>query len=250
MKFINSAKYLVRLDDACPTMPSEIWCAFEDLFDELNIKPIIGVIPDNRDPNLMLASRDLYFWSRMRQWQQKGWELVMHGLHHVYHQIPQGKRSILHLSDKSEFVGLPLERQNQMLRQGYAIMMNEGLKPRAFMAPSHTFDSSTLKALCDSTDIRIITDGHAIWPYHTDGLTWLPQQLWRYYNMPFGIWCICLHPNSMTKADFLVFRDNIRRNASKFIDVNAALTFSRPHSLLDICFASSYNVALRLKMRK
>jgi len=244
------ASYIIRLDDACPTMRTETWGALEHLFDELNIRPVVGVIPDNRDPAMMLSPEDPHFWSRMRQWQNKGWELVMHGLHHVYHPIPLDCKPILHLSDKSEFVGLPLERQHQMLAQGYSIMLSEGLKPRAFMAPSHTFDLLTLQALRESTDIRIITDGHAAWPYQSDGFTWLPQQLWRYYEMPFGIWCICLHPNSMTQADLQRFGDYVRRNAHKFIDASTALAFARPRSLLDRSFAWLYRVALIIKEAK
>ena len=231
-------------------MRTKTWVELERLFDDQNIRPIVGVIPENHDPRLMLGPEDPHFWSRMRQWQEKGWELVMHGLHHVYHPIPFGRKPILHLSDKSEFVGLPLERQNHMLAQGYSIMLSEGLKPRAFMAPSHTFDSLTLQALHESTDIRIITDGHAAWPYQLDGFTWLPQQLWRYYDLPFGIWSICLHPNAMTRADLQEFCFDVRRNAHKFIDASTALAFARPHSLIDRSFAKLYRAALAIKKAK
>lgn len=249
--FVSSrAKYIIRLDDACPTMRADTWDGLESLFDELNIRPIVGVVPDNRDRSLMCTTADPNFWSRMRRWQQRGWELVMHGLHHAYHSIPIDGKPILHLSDKSEFVGLPLERQNQMLARGYSIMLSEGLKPRAFMAPSHTFDSVTLRALRESTDIRIIIDGHAAWPYKSDGFTWLPQQLWRYYDMPFGLWCICLHPNSMTQVDLKCLSDDLRRNAHKFIDTSTALALARPRTLLDKGFARFYWAALVIKGAK
>ena len=56
------ARYLVRLDDACPTMQSEAWELLEVAFDKLGIKPIAGVIPENRDPSLFLNEVDAGFW--------------------------------------------------------------------------------------------------------------------------------------------------------------------------------------------
>lgn len=243
----NSARYLIRLDDACPTMRQEPWARLESLFDELNIRPLVGVIPDNRDPAIKFAPPDPAFWKRMRHWQTKGWELVLHGLHHLHHTIPLSSQPLLPLADKSEFVGLPLEKQARILTKGVEIFSNEGIVPRAFMAPSHTFDEITIQALKDATSIRVIADGHALRPYTTDGFTWLPQQIWRYYDMPFGIWCICLHPNSMTEKTMQLLSLNLRRNAHKFIDVNTALSLARPHSLLDRGFSKLYGAALMIK---
>jgi len=244
---ISSAKYIIRLDDACPTMLLENWLLLERLFDEYAVRPVVGVIPDNRDPELIKSAIDSGFWTRIRQWQDKGWEIAMHGLHHVYHPISQGGKPLLPLADKSEFVGLSLYQQKQMLRQAYSIMSGSGVFPRAFMAPSHTFDLLTLQALREATEIRIITDGHALFPYEENGFKWLPQQLWRYYDMPFGIWCICLHPNTMSKADLLRFMTDLRRNASNFLDPGEALTLARPRSLLDRSFAGVYQSALKIK---
>jgi predicted deacetylase len=244
------ASYIIRLDDACPTMRSATWRALEHLLDELNIRPVVGVIPDNLDPAMKLEPEDPHFWTQMRRWHEKGWELVMHGLHHVYHPIPLKSKPILSLSEQSEFVGLSLERQKQMLARGYKILLDVGLTPRAFMAPSHTFDSQTLEALREVTDIRIITDGHAAWPYRSHGFTWLPQQLWRYHEMPFGVWCICVHPNSMSQPEFLRLSSDLRRNAHKFIDASTALSLARQHSLLDSSFAQLYRAAIFIKRAK
>ena len=46
------AKYLIRLDDACHQMPLMNWKKFELFFEEHNIKPIIGVVPENKDKKL------------------------------------------------------------------------------------------------------------------------------------------------------------------------------------------------------
>jgi len=248
---INSrAKYLIRLDDACPTMHSNNWGALETLFDEFGVRPIVGVIPDNRDSSMMISPVDVEFWPRMRLWQTKGWEIVLHGLHHVYHPISGSQQPLLALAEKSEFVGLSLAKQKEMLAEGYSIMSDAGIRPRAFMAPSHTFDMNTLQALREATDIRIITDGHALAPFKADGFTWVPQQLWRYYDMPLGVWCICLHPNTMTQNELERLTSDLRSNAHKFIDFDEALQISRPRSVLDYSFSGLYQAALTIKRAK
>jgi predicted deacetylase len=247
MMLSSKAKYIIRLDDACPTMRTEMWDLIEDLFDEFNIRPVVGVIPDNRDPSLMLAPEDPRFWSRARQWQNKGWEVVMHGLHHVYHSIPSHGNSMLPLSDKSEFVGISLDRQKKMLAHGYSIMVDQGLKPRAFMAPSHTFDSNTLQALSESTDIRVITDGHAFAPFIHLGFTWVPQQIWRFRYFPFGYWCICLHPNTMHIRDIDNLRVCLNYNSKQFLDFNNFLAAARSKHIGDKIFGFFYRVLLSAK---
>lgn len=244
-----AARYILRLDDACPTMNQETWNLLEQVLDELEIRPIVGVIPDNRDPALMISAMNPGFWADMRRWRDKGWEIVMHGLHHQYHHIPKGTKPLLPLSKKSEFVGLPLLIQKEMLSTGFSIMSQEGLRPRAFMAPSHTFDENTLLALREVTDIRIITDGHALFPYTSRGFTWLPQQLWRFRNLPFGIWCICLHPNTISESELLKLISDLRLNSRLFLDPNDALKSARPRSFLDFAFIGIFRTALAIKRR-
>ncbi len=49
--FLNQkTKYIIRIDDACPTMNKEKWGLFEKY---LNIKPIVAVIPNNEDEKMM-----------------------------------------------------------------------------------------------------------------------------------------------------------------------------------------------------
>ena len=42
-------KFILRLDDAAPTMNKEKWDKIEKILDKYNIKPIVGIIPDNKD---------------------------------------------------------------------------------------------------------------------------------------------------------------------------------------------------------
>ena len=242
-----TARYLVRLDDACATMRTEIWGPLEQALDRLQIRPIVGVIPDNRDPTLACSPPDPDFWDRVRSWQAKGWSVAMHGHHHVYHPIPAGARALLDMSDKSEFVGRPVEEQRQSLRRAYEAMLAQDIAPRMFMAPSHTFDAGTLQALREATDIRVITDGHALGTFELDGFTWIPQQLWRFARMPFGLWCVCLHPNTMTEAALRAFVDDLGRFAHRVTDVPDVLRDAAPRTALDLAFSLAYPIALRLK---
>ena len=45
-------KYLIRLDDACQQANWPNWHRIENILNLYGIKPIVAVIPDNKDPNL------------------------------------------------------------------------------------------------------------------------------------------------------------------------------------------------------
>ena len=47
-----SARYLIRLDDACHTMDTFKWDKIENILDKYSVKPIVSVIPDNKDRSL------------------------------------------------------------------------------------------------------------------------------------------------------------------------------------------------------
>lgn len=48
--------YIIRLDDACPTMNHENWRKVEKLLDKYDIRPIVGIIPNSKD--------DLFKWGK------------------------------------------------------------------------------------------------------------------------------------------------------------------------------------------
>ena len=43
----------------------------EHLFDELNIKPVMGVIPNNKDSELLAYPKNEKFWEEVTKWQNK-----------------------------------------------------------------------------------------------------------------------------------------------------------------------------------
>ena len=48
-----SGKYILRLDDACPTMDVAKWDRIEKICDKFLIRPIIAVVPNNKDKKLI-----------------------------------------------------------------------------------------------------------------------------------------------------------------------------------------------------
>ena len=210
-------KYLLRLDDACPTMNRNNWGRIEALLGRYGIKPMVGIVPNNRDDNLKQDMPDPDFWEKARKWQKKGWAIAMHGYDHCYISL-EGLKGMNPLWERSEFAGLPLEKQKEKIRQGIAILRKQDLSPLFFFAPSHTFDRNTLTALKEESDIRIISDTIAIKPYRESGFVFIPQIGGHCMEIKIpGIWTFCLHPNTMTDENFIQTEAFISRHANLFI---------------------------------
>ena len=65
-----SSKYtglLIRMDDISEHMNWELMDKCETLFDKYQIKPLLGVIPINQDPELLKYSRNDKFWERVTE---------------------------------------------------------------------------------------------------------------------------------------------------------------------------------------
>ena len=77
-------KILIRFDDIAENMNWHLMSKCEKLFDELNVKPVMGVIPNNKDKELLIYPKKENFWSIVKGWQSKGWEIAMHGYNHIY----------------------------------------------------------------------------------------------------------------------------------------------------------------------
>ena len=75
---------LIRIDDIAENMNWELMEKCENLFDKYKIKPVLGIIPNNHDPELLNWPKEKNFWQKVRSWQNKGWEISMHGYSHIY----------------------------------------------------------------------------------------------------------------------------------------------------------------------
>ncbi len=227
-----TAKYLLRMDDACSTMDARKWTMFEGLFDGLGIKPLVAVVPDNCDPELRCTPPDASFWNKVRAWQAKGWTVAMHGYQHCMH--PTRNKLVLPFYQRSEFAGLSYDLQAEKIRKSWGLFTENGVEPTAWIAPAHCFDRLTLEAIRNETPIKIVSDGIARNQYFEDGFFWLPQQLWSLTEKSSGLWTVCLHPNTMTEEQFTAFRTALEgRYISRVTSVDELVLHKRSKSLAD-----------------
>ncbi len=239
----SQPKYLLRFDDICPTMNWQVWDEIELILSSKDIKPIIAVVPDNRDPKLIVAPAKACFWEWVRARQLQGWSIALHGYQHQYVNRNAG---IMRLTPQSEFAGLPRAEQKEKLERGIEIFRREGVRIDAWVAPSHSFDWTTVELLAE-LGINVISDGLWPWP-HTDdrGITWVPQQMWsRFKRRPTGLWTACYHHNGWSPKVLAGFRHQTEKFASQITCLSQVLdeyrgrrlTFAdRSAAFLDIRF--------------
>ncbi|MBB6631973.1 DUF2334 domain-containing protein [Clostridium algidicarnis] len=206
--------YLIRLDDASEYMDIAKWDKIESLLNQYNIKPIVGIIPNNQDKELVSKyKKDLGFWNKVKEWQSKEWTIALHGFTHVYSSNSGGINPV---NLRSEFAGIPLEEQKIKISNGIKIFKEHGLNAKIFFAPSHTFDMNTLEALRTESDIRIISDTIASDIYKMGEFYFIPQQSGHVQSLPFRITTFCYHPNNMSENDFKILENFIKQKRDKF----------------------------------
>jgi predicted deacetylase len=243
-----SAQYLVRFDDICPTMNWSIWERVEEKLVGAGIKPILAVVPDNQDPTLRAAKPNMDFWDRVRAWQMRGWTIGLHGYQHVYSTRNGG---ILQFNQFSEFSGLTFNEQISKLQRARDILKRERVHPELWVAPAHSFDVITLRAL-NEIGIRYLSDGFSLYPYRdSTGIMWVPQQLWHFRKMPFGIWTVCLHLNRWTLTDVDRFHSNLQEFGAVLTDWRSVVSQyeGRRRSPVDYLFSKTYPTAQRARYR-
>ena len=232
------SQYILRLDDASDYMDVEKWQRMEELLDRYGIKPLVGVIPDNRDSSLTETyEQDREFWDKTARWKEKGWELALHGCYHKYTTKEGGINPV---NKRSEFAGVPLDEQKEMIRHGVDILKGRGIEPKVFFAPSHTFDKNTLIALQEESDIRIISDTVANDVYYEDGFYFFPQQSGRVRKLPFKVCTFCYHPNMMKDADFERLHSILESTRGYFASVSEIQLKKRKRTLLDTLLRRIY----------
>ena len=241
-------RYLIRLDDACPTMDHAKWQRMFDILDRYGVRPMVGIIPHNEDPKQEIDAHDVEFWNKAKLWQQKGYAIALHGYNHCYIS-DKGLRGLNPLWARSEFAGVSYDVQKQKIRDGFEILSSHGVKPKYFFAPSHTFDENTLKALKECTDIRIISDTIATKPYKRGDFVFLPQLGGHCTEMKInGIWTFCLHPSAMTDANFEATENFLKIHKNEFIGFDEIdLSNLRNKSLLGRFLSCAYFTQRKLR---
>lgn len=221
------ARYLLRVDDLCPTVDREPWLRLASLILELNLKPILAVVPDNQDPELRISEPDESFWDQMRAMEQAGAAIALHG---YQHRAESRGRSLVPLQRESEFAGVFGPIQRTWIQAGLEILHLHRLNPRLWVAPRHGFDCNTLEALL-AEGISVLSDGFARKPFLLGGFTWIPQQLWAPIEKRAGLWTICLHVNTITVQQFDEFAVFARKHIAQFTSVAEALSEFPPTRL-------------------
>jgi len=212
---------IIRIDDIAENMNWRLMESCEKLFDKYNIKPVLGVIPNNQDQELLNYPRKEEFWEQVRIWKKKGWEISMHGYTHIYNQSTN-KKDYFGYGGKSEFFGEKFETQKLKIKNGLKKFNEENIKIRSFYAPNHTYDLNTFKALKEC-EITNVIDGYGIMPYTSKGLNFVPQLFYKVLMLPFGIQSTQIHINYWKEKDFENFVNFIEKNNRKVITLDKAL---------------------------
>lgn len=219
---MNETHYLVRFDDICPTMNWTAWEGIEAHLVRHNVRPILAVVPQNRDPKLMIDPPREDFWEAVRRWQAMGWTIALHGYQHVYVNKNPG---LMRLTPQSEFAGLSYTEQRDKLLKALAIFAEQGVHADAWIAPSHSFDRTTIRILGE-LGVSVISDGMWTWPFSEKSqMTWIPQQLWSFQPRPPGVWTICNHHNDWTERKVAWFGEMLDAYSSRMTDMTTVLQY-------------------------
>lgn len=215
---------------------------FKRLCDQHQIKPLIGVVPDNQDENLHFepASQNkavsatgkatpFYlteeenqpsnipqdFWAYLRKLQQEGWQIAQHGYIHRYHTQKMG---CFPLNKLSEFAGIPYQQQYEALKAGKELLQSHGIHTDIFMAPAHSYDKNTLRAL-KKLGFAKLTDGFGKMPYQWRGLTFYPISYRQSSSLKkaSGYTTFVVHANGMNPGDFEYYERLFQTYADRLI---------------------------------
>lgn len=165
-----SRKILIRFDDICPTMDFTQWERADKILRKYNIKPLLGVIPECKDPDLQIEPEHEDFWEWIKELQQEGYTIAMHGCYHLYRTKVRG---MVNYGYNSEFAGLPFDEQYELICHGKEVLARHGILTDVFFAPAHSYDENTLKALAKA-GFKYISDGKSRKPYVLHGIKCIP----------------------------------------------------------------------------
>ena len=225
---------LIRLDDIAENMNWDLMEKSEILFDKYKIKPVLGVIPDNQDKELLSYPRKNNFWDLVRNWEKKGWKIAMHGLTHVYDK-DTNRKDYFGYGGRSEFWGHSLELQTERIKKGLRKFREEKIEIKSFFAPNHTYDLNTFNALKNS-GINEVIDGYGLMPYLKNEIKFIPQLFYKVYALPFGVQATQIHLNYWKQNDFDNFEKFVENNQKKIISYEQTLkkiNKSRGHRLIN-----------------
>jgi len=244
--------FLIRLDDACPTMNSKSWEKIEKILQNYSVCPIVGVIPDCLDKSTSFQNKyDDSFWTKVLNWQINGWTIFIHGYHHKLNRIPNGTKTFFkNVETHSEFVGLSVSMQRNYIRDSIRIFKEHKIAAKGFFAPGHTFDANTVSVLAEN-GINYISDGYDIKPFIKCNVTFIPTMFDTPRKMPYGLFTFVFHPSSMKENDYLYLDNFLKKYSKHCISFDESIQFVKGKQSLFGRFCESIIFLLRkLRRRK
>ena len=241
-------RYYVRLDDAHHKMDLDKWIKIIKLLDKYNIKAIIGVIPDNKDDEINYNYQIDNFWDIIKKWQNNGHIIGLHGLNHL--KLTK-KAGIIPKNNRSEFAGLSFNEQLNKIKISKQFFKQNDIDTNIFIAPFHSFDINTIKAL-KQENIHIIYDGISLYPYREYEVLFVPQQYNFFKKRKKGIWSVCLHPSEMKEEEIFALEKFIKENKEYFKNdfFEVIEKFNRKKSIEDMIFFYKYFLRRKLFLLK
>ena len=190
-------KVALRMDDITADMNWDNFFRLKELFDKAGIQPLLGVVPDNRDPSLSCMQARADFREVLLELQEEGWLMAQHGCRHVY---TTRKGGLFPLNRFSEFAGLPYERQKKLIAQVKRLLEDQGIVTDIFMAPGTK-------------------------PYRRSGLTFLPIAKKRSscFEGGEGYTTLVLHANGMNDREIDWYAGMLAKHAENFISYGRLL---------------------------
>lgn len=228
---------LIRFDDIAPNMSWEMMDKCQKLLNYYDLKPVMGVIPDNQDNELLKYPKRENFWEIVKKWELNDWSIAMHGYNHLYDK-ETNKKDFFNYGGRSEFFGHSYEDQLTKIKKGLEIFEKNNIQIDTFFAPNHTYDRNTFKALKNSGILKII-DGYGLMPYSFNGIRFVPQLFYKLYLLPFGIQSAQIHINYWSDKDFTNFKKFIEKHHKKVISADFAfskISNSYLHKIINFTF--------------
>ena len=165
----------------------------------------------------MISKKKKNYYEYLRKCKKYGDSIAQHGFEHIYDSISRG---IYGNSKNSEFAGHSYLKQLKKLQDGKNILLRESIWEPIFMAPAHTFDKNTIKAL-NKLNFSKVLDGFSLFPFKLYNLIFVPQ----IYSKPLpefipGISQLCIHINTISDKELSYLKDFIEKNHTKFIKLD------------------------------
>lgn len=145
---------IFREDGVQPSLRLELLKRVNELFEMSNIPVTLGIIPDVSEMYPIDSDTDLLAYLNEILAKSTIFEAAMYGV--------TGRYCCIGPLGHSEFAGLPLERQEELVRHGLAILHSSfpDVSVTTFVPPFHTYDDNTVIAIRNQGLTAISSDDY------------------------------------------------------------------------------------------